>query len=527
MEWLLDPSAWVGLLTLIVLEIVLGIDNLVFIAILVDKLPPKQRDRARVLGLGLALAMRLLLLTLMSWLVKLTDPILSFGGFAFSGRDLILIGGGFFLLTKGTFELHDRVEGRTAHASGSRLHAGFWVIVTQIVILDAVFSIDSVITAVGMVDHLAIMMIAVIVAMAIMLVASKPLTQFVNAHQTVVILCLGFLLMIGFSLLAEGFSFAVPKGYLYAAIAFSVLVESLNQLARRNIRRVESRRPMRERTAEAVLLLLGRRPIAGPELEPGLSEPMPIEAFGDEERNMVSGVLTLSDRNVHSVMTPRTDVSWINLEADPAELREQITKEPHSFFPVCRGSLDEVVGVGRAKELITDLLVHGSIRETRLREPIIVHESIEILQLMDTLKRSRGLLVLVADEFGSIVGVVTPIDIFEAIAGEFPDEDEIPDIIDQGSGRWRVDGAADLHHLEQIMHTDGLVDDDEEYATIAGYLLERFGRLPVVGDSCEHVRGGLPAFRFTVLEMDGRRIATVQIARIEPPDPDTEIETVG
>ncbi|MDY0310108.1 MAG: TerC family protein, partial [Castellaniella sp.] len=151
MEWMLDPAAWVGLLTLIVLEIVLGIDNLVFIAILVDKLPPRQRDRARVLGLGLALVMRLFLLTLMSWLIKLTEPLVRLGDLAFSGRDLILISGGFFLLFKGTFELHDRIEGRTQHASGSRLHASFWVIVTQIVILDAVFSVDSVITAVGMV----------------------------------------------------------------------------------------------------------------------------------------------------------------------------------------------------------------------------------------------------------------------------------------------------------------------------------------------------------------------------------------
>src|SRR5690606_7985211 len=162
------------------------------------------------------------------------------------------------------------------------------------------------------------------------------------------------------------------------------------------------------------------------------------------------------------------------------ELRDQLIREPHSFFPVCRGSLDEVVGVGRAKDLLLDLLEHGGIRETRLREPIIVHETIPILQLMETLKRSHGLLVLVADEFGSIVGVVTPIDIFETIAGEFPDEDEAPDIIDQGDGRWRVDGAADLHHLEHILHTDGLVDEHEEYSTLAGYLLSRFGRLPEV-----------------------------------------------
>ena len=517
MEWLLDPAAWVGLFTLIILEIVLGIDNLVFIAILVDKLPPKQRDRARVLGLGLALVMRLLLLTLMSWLVKLTDPLFYLGGLAFSGRDLILIVGGFFLLFKGTFELHDRIEGRTQHASGSRLHASFGVIVTQIVILDAVFSIDSVITAVGMVDHLIIMMAAVVIAMGIMVMASKPLTAFVNAHQTVVILCLCFLLTIGCLLVADGFGFHVPKGYLYAAIVFSVMIEGLNQWARRNVRRAEMRRPLRERTAETVLLMLGRKPIAGPEPAADEDAPAAPEAFGDEERNMVSGVLTLSDRTVHSVMTPRTDISWLNLAAPVDELRAQLIREPHSFFPVCRGSLDEVVGVGRAKELLVDLLEHGGIRETRLREPLIVHETIPILSLMETLKRSHGLLVLVADEFGSIVGVVTPIDIFEAIAGEFPDEDEAPDIIDQGDGRWRVDGAADLHHLEQVLHTDGLVDEHEEYSTLAGYLLSRFGRLPDVGDHCEllHSYGG---FRFTVAALEGRRIAAVQIDSLEPPE---------
>ncbi|MGB7399249.1 TerC family protein [Castellaniella sp.] len=526
MEWLLDPAAWVGLFTLIVLEIVLGIDNLVFIAILVDKLPPKERDRARVLGLTLALVMRLLLLTLMSHLVKLTAPLFHLGDFGFSGRDLILIVGGFFLLFKGTFELHDRIEGRTQHASGSRLHAGFWVIVTQIVILDAVFSIDSVITAVGMVDHLAIMMAAVVIAMGIMLVASKPLTAFVNAHQTVVILCLGFLLTIGFSLVADGFKFPVPKGYLYAAIIFSVMIEALNQWAKRNVRRAESRRPLRERTAEAVLLMLGRRPLVGPEPKADGAAHTSIQAFGDEERNMVSGVLTLSDRNVHSVMTPRTDVSWINLESPPEEIRELIIREPHSFFPVCRGTLDEVVGVGRAKELLLDVLEHGAVRETRLREPIIVHESIEILSLMETLKRAHGLLVLVADEFGSIVGVVTPIDIFEAIAGEFPDEDEAPDIIDQGNGRWRVDGAADLHHLEQLLHTDGLVDEDEEYSTIAGYLLSRFGRLPEVGDHCELVHD-YDGFRFTVAALQGRRIAAVQIERLLLADADPDVEVLG
>src|SRR5690606_10913885 len=183
MEWLQDPAAWVGLLTLVVLELVLGIDNLIFIAILADKLPPAQRDRARIVGLSLALLMRLCLLSVMSWLVTLTAPLFSIGPLTFSGRDLILLVGGLFLLFKGTLELHERLEGGHAtQTSGPRVYASFWVIVLQIVVLDAVFSLDSVITAVGMVDHLAIMMIAVTVAIGVMLLASKPLTRFVNAH---------------------------------------------------------------------------------------------------------------------------------------------------------------------------------------------------------------------------------------------------------------------------------------------------------------------------------------------------------
>ncbi len=515
MEFLLDPSIWVGLLTLVILEIVLGIDNLIFIAILVDKLPPEQRDRARILGLSLALIMRLGLLTVISWMIKLTAPLVELGPFVFSGRDLILIFGGLFLLLKGTMELHDRIEGQEVHATGDRMYAGFGVIVTQIVVLDAVFSLDAVITAVGMVDHLPVMMAAVIIAIGVMLVASKPLTTFVNAHPTVVILCLGFLLMIGFSLLAEGFGFVVPKGYLYAAIGFSILIETVNQVARRNVQLVEARRPLRERTAEGVLRMLGKRPLTGPrrDLEPGDTAGSPAaHVFGEEERYMVSGVLTLADRTIHSIMTPRTDVSWLNLEDDAETLKQQITDTPHSFFPVCRGSLDEVVGIGRAKEMIADLITEGRIRPSRLRDPIIVHDSMGVLKLMETLKRSRGQQVLVTDEFGAIEGLITPIDVFEAIAGEFPDEDETLDIIQEAENRWRVNGAADLHHLELMLDIDDLVDEDENYTTLAGYLLERFDHLPKAGDSCELEQGGT-VLRFTVLKLSARRIATVRIER--------------
>lgn len=193
MEWLADPTAWLGLLTLIVLEIVLGIDNLVFIAILADKLPPEQRDRARVIGLSLALVMRLGLLASIAWLVTLTEPLFEIFGKSFSGRDLIMLGGGLFLLFKATMELHERLEGRMQQHSGSKAYARFWPVVAQIIVLDAVFSLDAVITAIGMVEHLQVMMIAVVISMTLMLLASKPLTAFVNARPTVIMLCLGFL----------------------------------------------------------------------------------------------------------------------------------------------------------------------------------------------------------------------------------------------------------------------------------------------------------------------------------------------
>jgi predicted tellurium resistance membrane protein TerC len=231
MEIFLDPTIWAGLVTLIILELVLGIDNLVFIAILAQRLPTHQRNLACKIGLLLALGMRFILLASISWMATLTDPWIDVFGQSFSGRDMIMLIGGMFLLYKATGEIHGRLEGRGHGDKKSPYKAGFWVVVTQIIVLDAVFSLDAVITAVGMSDHLEVMMLAVTIAILLMIWISSPLTKFVNEHPTVVMLCLGFLLMVGFSLVAEGFGAHIPKGYLYAAIGFSVLIEAFNQYA--------------------------------------------------------------------------------------------------------------------------------------------------------------------------------------------------------------------------------------------------------------------------------------------------------
>ncbi len=234
--WLADPQAWVSLLTLTLLEVVLGIDNLIFVSILAGRLPPARQARARQVGLALALVTRLALLAAISGITRLTAPVFAVAGHDVSWRDLVLIGGGLFLVYKGTEEIHARIEGEGEHEAAPSAHASFLGTVVQIGLLDIVFSLDSVITAVGMANHLPVMAAAVVIAMGVMLLASGPVSGFVNRHPTVKMLALSFLLLIGMTLIADGSGAHVPKGYIYAAIGFSVLVEALNQLAGRRRR---------------------------------------------------------------------------------------------------------------------------------------------------------------------------------------------------------------------------------------------------------------------------------------------------
>ncbi len=511
-EWMTDPSIWAGLLTLVLLEIVLGIDNLVFIAILADKLPPHQRNRARLVGLSLALVMRLVLLASISWIVTLTTPLVSVFELSFSGRDLILLFGGLFLLFKGTMELHERLEGDRNHSHQAKvMHAVFWQVIAQIVVLDAVFSLDAVITAVGMVDELAVMMIAVIIAIGVMMLAAKPLMNFVSRHPTVIILCLGFLMMIGFSLVVEGFGFHIPKGYLYAAIGFSILIEALNQFARRNRERLVTTSNLRARTANAVLSLLG-----GGRDNASLGETADVIArevtagqiFATEEKNMIQAVLTLAERPVKSIMTPRTEVAWLDIDADARALRQAILEIGHSRFPVGRGSLDEFIGVALAKDLLGDLMEAGAIDlERSVHQPLVVHESVKVLRLMEKLRHTPLQMAIVLDEYGSLEGIVTPLDVLEAIAGEFSEDDEDHlSAIREADGAWLVDGWIDIRRISHLIGVN-LVDRTDSYTTLAGYLLWHLDQVPSGGEQV-HAAGRV----FTVVAMDGNNIAKVRIA---------------
>jgi predicted tellurium resistance membrane protein TerC len=242
MEWLSDPQAWIGFVTLAALEIVLGIDNVVFISILAGKLPAERRGRARRLGLGLAMIMRILMLLSISWIVRLTAPLFTILGEEISGRDLVLLVGGLFLLGKATHEIHTKLEGEEGEAS-ARVAPSFASVIVQITLLDIVFSLDSVITAVGMVQQVGVMIGAVIVAVAFMMAFAGAISDFVERHPTVKMLALSFLLMIGVMLIAEGLDHHIPKGYVYFSMAFSVFVEVLNMRLRRVSRPLHLHQP--------------------------------------------------------------------------------------------------------------------------------------------------------------------------------------------------------------------------------------------------------------------------------------------
>jgi len=516
-EWMNDPTAWAGLATLIILEIVLGIDNLVFIAILADKLPPEQRNRARIIGLTLAMVMRLGLLASIAWVVTLTQPLFAVFGMEISGRDLILILGGLFLLFKGTMELHERVEGKMHDESQKVHHAVFWQVIVQIVVLDAVFSLDSVITAVGMVDELSIMVVAVIIAMAVMMLASRPLMAFVNRHPTVVILCLGLLLMIGFSLVAEGLDFYIPKGYLYAAIGFSVVVEACNQLARRNRSKRTQNLTSRQRTAQAVLRLVrggksNTEQNAADEVTALVDHADDQISFAPEESQVIERVLGIGEKDVRSIMVPRGEMLWLDVRDSVEDVLKKFSSG-HSRMPLCEGDASNVIGVIHFKDLLHRFPLQGSVDLIEIaREPQYLLETTGVFKVLDVLRQTREHMLIVVDEHGSCEGLVTPLDVLMAVGGDLPEHSsETPQAVQISDDVWVFDAAMSIEEL-RVTLPDAAWQQPVPDATLAGALLRIGERLPEVGD---RIQWG--DWQFEVTQRDGLRVSQVRAERNSNP----------
>ena len=515
-SWLAEPTTWIGFATLLVLEVVLGIDNLVFVAILANKVKPAYRDKARITGLTLAIVMRIIMLGFMAHIMTLVHPWFHIGSFAVSGKDLIMLLGGLFLLYKATTELHERLEGHNQFhvADTNKKHAPFWGVVAQILVLDAVFSIDSVITAVAMVDHIVVAMAAVVVAMSVMIWASKPLTEFVDRHPTVVMLCLGFLLMIGFSLIAEAFHFHIPKGYLYAAIGFSILIEVFNQVSQKNSKRnayISS--SWRQRTAENVLGMMGIREAVLAKAGSGDDD----SHFEENEKSMIRSVLTLAERPILGVMIPRRDIERLDISQGREEQAAQLQNTPYSrLLVVGKAGVDEPLGYINKKDLLAQLLDEGEMNiQTALRQPLILPDSTTALNAIELFRKNSADYALVVDEFGAILGMVTMKDMLEAIAGEFPEEferEEAPLIQANTDESLTVDGSLEYVELAQQIALPPH-DEDADYHTVAGLIMEELQAIPDVGDHIDFY-----GWRFEVTEKEGQRIERVRISRAPEPD---------
>ena len=515
-SWLAEPTTWIGFATLLVLEVVLGIDNLVFVAILANKVKPAYRDKARITGLTLAIVMRIIMLGFMAHIMTLVHPWFYIGSFAVSGKDLIMLLGGLFLLYKATTELHERLEGHNQFhvADTNKKHAPFWGVVAQILVLDAVFSIDSVITAVAMVDHIVVAMAAVVVAMSVMIWASKPLTEFVDRHPTVVMLCLGFLLMIGFSLIAEAFHFHIPKGYLYAAIGFSILIEVFNQVSQKNSKRnayISS--SWRQRTAENVLGMMGIREAVLAKAGSGDDD----SHFEENEKSMIRSVLTLAERPILGVMIPRRDIERLDISQGREEQAAQLQNTPYSrLLVVGKAGVDEPLGYINKKDLLAQLLDGGEMNiQSALRQPLILPDSTTALNAIELFRKNSADYALVVDEFGAILGMVTMKDMLEAIAGEFPEEferEEAPLIQANTDESLTVDGSLEYVELAQQIALPPH-DEDADYHTVAGLIMEELQAIPDVGDHIDFY-----GWRFEVTEKEGQRIERVRIRRAPEPD---------
>ena len=515
-SWLAEPTTWIGFATLLVLEVVLGIDNLVFVAILANKVKPAYRDKARITGLTLAIVMRIIMLGFMAHIMTLVHPWFHIGSFAVSGKDLIMLLGGLFLLYKATTELHERLEGHNQFhvADTNKKHAPFWGVVAQILVLDAVFSIDSVITAVAVVDHIVVAMAAVVVAMSVMIWASKPLTEFVDRHPTVVMLCLGFLLMIGFSLIAEAFHFHIPKGYLYAAIGFSILIEVFNQVSQKNSKRnayISS--SWRQRTAENVLGMMGIREAVLAKAGSGDDD----SHFEENEKSMIRSVLTLAERPILGVMIPRRDIERLDISQGREEQAAQLQNTPYSrLLVVGKAGVDEPLGYINKKDLLAQLLDGGEMNiQTALRQPLILPDSTTALNAIELFRKNSADYALVVDEFGAILGMVTMKDMLEAIAGEFPEEferEEAPLIQANTDESLTVDGSLEYVELAQQIALPPH-NEDADYHTVAGLIMEELQAIPDVGDHIDFY-----GWRFKVTEKEGQRIERVRISRAPEPD---------
>lgn len=509
--WLMDPSAWVGLGVLVLLELALGIDNLLFISLLAGRLPHNRRKKAFRMGMGLALLQRFVLLSVMAWLVGLREPLFTLLGKDFAVRDIILVAGGVFLLFKGSQELHEKLEenggNRTENAEGG---AGFWTVVVQIVALDAFFSFDSVLTAVGMASDVTMMMAAVAVAMAIMLRAAAFLSVFVERYPSIIVMCLGFMMMVGGSLILDGLGVPIPRGYLYAAVLFSLFVESFRQLMVRRRRSQSVRKGSRRALVEAVsrLLSLGELNSGEAQLEMAALAADAGEAgfCARKERELVARILSFGGLSVRTLMTPWRNADKIAASASWEEVKNLAERSSQTCIPVYDESSEDILGAVFLQDMLKQQKSGSAVCAADLARPVpVVLEQTRVTDMWGLLADASEPLAVVLDEYGRPAGILTAEHVVRCLAGgaEKRVKKEAP-----SGEEFVLSGSMPLPEAMAALQLE--TSEVFRSETLAGMVLEILGRIPHEGESFSW--GG---WGWKILGMDGLRIASLGLQRDE------------
>lgn len=516
-SWIFNISTWIGLLTLIILEIVLGIDNLVFVSILSNKVNPILKDNTRIIGLSLAIITRIIMLIVMSYINTLTKTLFTIDKFNISGKDILMILGGFFLIYKATNELHEKLDNKTYYSETDYFTTKFsnmWVVILQILLLDAIFSIDSVITAIHVVNNIEIAIIAIILSMSVMILSSKPLSKFINENHTIVILCLGYLLMIGLSLICSGFHFNIPKGYLYTTICFSILIEIFNQIHTRNRNiSIYSGKSWRKRASESILGFMGIREnfILKSSFNKDHTDE---EIFAENEKNMIRNVLSLAEKPIISIMTPRKEIEKLDISLNNIQQKEKLINTLYSrLIVVDESGIDEPLGYISKKDLLNDFIEDNNLDiKSNIKQPLILPETISALNTIEQFRKTGYHMALVVNEFGEVVGLITMKNLMETIIGEFPESYELsqePSIKENSDNSFTIDGSLEYEELAKRIPLPNLKEKYDFY-TINGLLLEEFEHIPKTSEFVDYY-----GWRFIVEKMNNQKIEKVRVCPIK------------
>ncbi|CAL4321111.1 TerC family protein [Buchnera aphidicola] len=519
MTVLLDPSGLTGLFVFVMIEIILSVDNLIFLSILSEKLPSFQRKQARYLGLILSFLMRLSLLFITSWALSIkNDKILIFKNFSSSIKSIILFLGSTFLIIKVLLELLERAKHKPNKiVKKNKRYQSFWLVIIQIVILDAIFSVDSIITAVGLTNNLMIMYFSVTCATIVMIFGSQKLVKFLKSNPKIITICLFFLLFVGINLFCKSINYAFSQAYLYTSIGFIIFVELFNKIFKKNIPKYKNKNLVRKKLFKLIkkTILIEEKKLKNKENSLFKKNKNNLK---NEEIYTIQNILKLSNRTVKNIMIPRKKISWININDSSKNIKKKLLENTYNFYPVCKNNLNNIIGIIKTKKLIFLLNKKKSKIKKFVKKnpPCIISETMNIIDLLKFFKNSKKNFYIIVNKFGIVKGLITPLNFLKTIIENFNLINKNPNILVKKNG-WIVPGSTDLHSIQKILNIDfkkqnffvkNMFKEKSSCTSLAHLIIQKKGRVLKKGE-----KFFIGNFKFCIIKSTKNKINTIKITK--------------